>query len=168
MQQAKAMMTWAWSERPIETGLDEVEHEWWHRRLAIPFKSKPRTHPPTIDELVRTLFVAEWYSSSRRPDQAITPGTLEVLWGVVLTAQRTGALVVLRRDRLFEHPERPDGKVANWLAAEVKNRGKIRFPHSLPLPSAALEILERYSDLAGPRTGCFRVPRLTATSRSRP
>jgi integrase len=81
------------------------------------------------------------------------PGTLGALWGVALTAQRTGAFLVLRQDRLFD-PGKPNRKlrgwqIANWTAQEMKGGRDGGRPHSMPLPSETLRILRTFHKEAG-------------------
>jgi hypothetical protein len=81
------------------------------------------------------------------------PGTLGALWGVALTAQRTGAFLQLRTDRLFDPPKQDKGlnawKVANWTSNEMKGGRDGGRPHALPIPPQALKVLKRFHTEAG-------------------
>jgi hypothetical protein len=46
--------------------------------------------------------LAETYRHLADGEHDTYPGTLGALWGVALTAQRTGAFLQTRRDRLFD------------------------------------------------------------------
>jgi integrase len=81
------------------------------------------------------------------------PGTIGALWGVALTAQRTGCLLQLRPDRLFDPPKTErqlkGWKVANWTEEEMKGGRDGGRPHSLPLHPEALRILNAYHGESG-------------------
>ena len=113
------------------------------------YKPNKRERSPTIEELARTLAVAEGYRTLSEVEHDTSAGTLGALWALVLTAQRTGPLVRTRRDRLFNHKELKGWKVANWTATEMKSGRDGGRPHSLPIPPKALAILESYRDEAG-------------------
>lgn len=153
IEQTKNMLTWAWREHSHQTGMVELLAPWWNERLKLSYKSKPRVRQPTIEEMARTLVVVERLGEDD-PEQAVSPGTIGALWAVVLTAQRTGAIVALPKNRIHEHldPDRPNWKVLNWKAQEVKGGGGQRTPHSLPLPENALAILDRYHREADPKS----------------
>jgi hypothetical protein len=148
LNQTKEMMSWAWSERAGPSGLADTQYEWW-TRLRYSYKSTPRDHTPLICDLARTLVVAERCRGEPGDPNETSNGTLAALFAVVLTAQRTGALLLMRRRRLFDHPTHPGWKVMNWTAAEMKGATQKSRPHSVPLPPAALEMLERVNP------GCF-------------
>lgn len=150
--QSKQMLSWAWRFQASKSGLEEVEHEWW-LRWSFEYKTKARTHEPTIQEIARVLAIAETFRHLAKGEHETYPGTLGALWGVALTAQRTGALLLLRQDRLFE-PGKPHRKlrgwqIANWTAQEMKGGRDGGRPHSLPLPPDALRILRKFHREAG-------------------
>lgn len=150
--QGKAMLSWAWKYKASASGLDDCEHEWW-QRWSFEYRPKERTRTPTIQEIARTLVVAEKFTHLAHGEHETYPGTLGALWGVCLTAQRTGAFLTLRADRLFEPPKTERGlrhwKIANWTADEMKGGRDGGRPHSLPLPPEALEILTAYHKRSG-------------------
>lgn len=148
LSQMKEMMSWAWSERAGPSGLADTQYEWWGR-LRYSYKATPRENTPLITDLARTLVVAERHRGEPGDPNETSNGTLAALFAVVLTAQRTGALLLMRRRRLFDHPTHPGWKVMNWTAAEMKGATRKSRPHSVPLPPAALEMLERVNP------GCF-------------
>jgi integrase len=141
------MMSWAWKYHASKSGLHDTQYEWW-KRWSVEYRSGTRTHEPLIEELARTLVIAENFRSLSEKEHETFPGTLGALWGVVLTAQRTGSLVQTRLSRLFVHKEHRGWKVANWTREEMKGGRDGGRSHSLPIPSAALGILLRYHDLA--------------------
>jgi len=79
-------------------------------------------------------------------------GTIGALWGIALTAQRTGAFLKMRHDRMFE-PAKGDRlrgwKIVNWTADEMKGGKDGGRPFSLPLPPEALKILLKYHAESG-------------------
>lgn len=150
--QSKAMLSWAWRYRAADSGLDDVQYEWW-TRWSFEYSTNERTRTPSVEEIARTLVLAEKFTHLADGEHETYPGTIGALWGVCLTTQRTGAFLNLRTDRLFEASkiERKlrDWKIANWTADEMKGGRDGGRPHSLPLPPEVLEILFRYHGLSG-------------------
>ncbi|MCC8953623.1 hypothetical protein H8B02_09210 [Bradyrhizobium sp. Pear77] len=148
--QSKRMLSWAWRFHATASGLEELEYEWWNR-LSFEYETKERTHAPTVVEIARTLLLAERYAQLDGGHK-VYAGTLGALWGIALTAQRTGAFLQLRKDRLFDASKtnrRLRGwKVANWTSDEMKGGRDGGRPHSLPLPEA-LKVLDRYYAQSG-------------------
>ncbi|QRE77249.1 hypothetical protein [Methylobacterium aquaticum] len=135
-------MSWAWQYNAGISGLDTCDYEWW-KRWAIRYKPGTRDHVPTVDELARTLAVAERHRSLGQTEHRTGTGALAMLWLVVLTGQRTFPVSVLRRDRLFSLDGMPGWLSANWTGVEMKGGRSGGRPHALPLPPAALAVLER-------------------------
>jgi integrase len=146
------MLSWAWRYHATAAGLDDVQAEWWNR-WSFEYATQTRTHAPTIEEIARTIVVAENHRSLADGEHPTYPGTIGALWGVALTGQRTGGFLRLRWDRLFDPPttERKlkGWKVANWTEEEMKGGRDGGRAHSLPLPPEALEILTRYHAESG-------------------
>lgn len=142
-QQAKECFDWAWQYHSGVSGLESVEYPWW-QRLSVDYRSGARDHVPTLQDLARTLVLAETYRTLGWTEHATGAGTLGALWSVVLTAQRTGPLVGLRRDRLMPDPERPGWSVAVWEGSEMKGGKSGGRAHALPIPPSAMEIIERH------------------------
>jgi hypothetical protein len=121
LSQAKEMLSWAWKYHAAASGLDEVQTQWWER-WSFEYKTRRRTHMPTIDEIARTLVIAETFRHLADGEHDTYPGTLGGLWGVALTAQRTGSFLQMRPDRLFDAGEIDRKlhawKIANWTAEE--------------------------------------------------
>ncbi len=146
----KAAMDWAKAQEPILSGLDSAAFPWWREGVQVEYQSGTREHTPTLDELARTLVVAEHYralgGTAKRTDDA----TLAALWAIVLTGQRVSALVGTRRTTTREWDERPGWKIWTWTAVEMKGpggAGKKKAkpkPHGLPIPPAALTALARF------------------------
>ena len=74
------MMSWAWSYNAGVSGLDACEYEWW-KRWSIKYKPGVRDHVPTVDELARTLAIAERYRSLGQTEHATGTGTLAMRCG---------------------------------------------------------------------------------------
>jgi integrase len=152
VRQGKEMLSWAWKFNAERSGLDECQFEWW-ARWSFDYETKVRTRSPTIDEIARTLLIAEKHRDLAPGEHGTYPGTLGALWAVALTAQRTGPLLGTRRDQLFDTKKIGKNlrgwKVINWQADEMKGgRGGGRA-HSLPIPPEALAILARFHEEAG-------------------
>ncbi len=156
--QLKAMMSWAWRYHATKSGLENVQFEWWVR-LSHKYKTRARTHAPTIEEIARTLVIAETFRNLGEREHATYPGTIGALWGVALTAQRTGALVNMRLDRLHDGSEASrkiptcrdltGWEIANWTADEMKGVKGGDHAHSLPMPPQAISILRSFHSEAG-------------------
>jgi integrase len=142
-QQVKEAITWSWSFHSGISGLQDVEYPWWSR-LAVDYASGKREHVPSLQDLARTLVVAELHRTLGWTEHKTGPGTLAALWAVILTAQRTGPLCATRRERLRFDPERPGWKVAVWTGEEMKGGRSGGRDHALPIPPAALAVIERY------------------------
>jgi integrase len=152
LSQSKKMLSWAWKYHATASGLEETEAEWWNR-WSYEYKTGQRTHTPSIDEIARTLVVAETFRHLADGEHDSYPGTIGALWGVALTGQRTGALVRLRLDRLFE-PTRFERKlrnwrIANWTPEEMKGGRDGGRSHSLPIPPEALKVMKQFHRQAG-------------------
>ncbi len=153
LTQSKTMLGWAWKYHATRSGLHKVQAQWWDR-WSFEYKTNERTHAPTIAEIARTLVLAETFRNLGESEQETNSGTLGALWAVALTAQRTGALLQMRLDRLFEPPDigrdLPDcmeltgWQIANWNSGEMKGGKDGGRPHSLPIHPEALKILHRF------------------------
>jgi integrase len=152
LTQSKRMLTWAWKFHATASGLDEVLAEWW-TRWSFEYKTQERTHTPTMSEIARVLILADEYRHLAHAEQDTYPGTLGALWGVALTAQRTGAFLQLRLDRLFDttktYRKLRGWKIASWTSEEMKGGRDGGRPHSLPIPPEALKVLQSYHKEAG-------------------
>ncbi|GLS55057.1 MULTISPECIES: integrase arm-type DNA-binding domain-containing protein [Methylobacteriaceae] len=142
VQQGKEMMSWAWQYNAGVSGLDAFEYEWW-KRWSIKYKSGTRDHVPLIEELARTLALAERHRSLGQTEHATGPGTLAMLWLTILTGQRTFQTSILRHDRLYPLDGMPGWLSANWTGVEMKGGKSGSRPHALPLPPQALAVLQR-------------------------
>lgn len=152
LTQSKSMLSWAWKYHATRSGLHEVQAEWWNR-WSFEYHTRERTHAPTIQEIARTLAIAETFRHLADGEHDTYPGTLGALWGVILTAQRTGAFLQLRPDRMFDatklDPMLRGWKIANWTSNEMKGGKDGGRPHSLPMPPATLKILRKFHEEAG-------------------
>jgi integrase len=152
LTQSKRMMTWAWKYHATASGLEDVQAEWWNR-WSFEYKTRERTHAPTIAEIARTLVVAETFRHLADGEHDTYPGTLGALWGVALTAQRTGAFVQMCLDRMFDATKVDrklrGWKIANWTSDEMKGGRDGGRPHSLPIPPEALKVLYKFHAEAG-------------------
>lgn len=153
LRQSKEMLTWAWKNKATASGLDKVQYQWWDRwsYQYKPKKRPPRT--PAIEEIARTLLIAERFRHLADGEHDTYPGTIGALWGVALTGQRSGALTKLGTDRLFaadkQYRKLKGWKIANWTLEEMKGGRDGGRPHSLPIPPEALKVMYRYHKEAG-------------------
>ena len=152
LTQSKRMLSWAWKFHATAAGLEETQAEWW-TRWSFEYKTKKRTHAPTIEEIARTIVIAEKCRHLADREHETYPGTIGALWGVALTAQRTGGFLQLRLDRLFDPPKNErklkGWKIANWTDDEMKGGRDGGRPHSLPLPPEVLQILRNFHRESG-------------------
>ncbi len=58
LTQSKRMLSWAWKYHATAAGLEETQAEWW-TRWSFEYKTNTRTHAPTIEEIARTIVIAE-------------------------------------------------------------------------------------------------------------
>jgi hypothetical protein len=143
ISQGKEAMTWAWTYHKSRSGLGAERHPWWQGQWAIQYKASTRDHTPTTVELVRTLIVAERHLALGSTRQETGPGMLAALWAIVLTAQRSGALVKTERTRVIEMRGRPGWEVWTWSGKMMKGGGGQPRPHAIPIPPAAIEAIAR-------------------------
>lgn len=148
----KAAMDWGKREEPILSGLGATPYPWWREGVHVDYASEAREHTPTLEELARTLLLAERHRALGGTAKQTDNATLAALWSIVLTGQRVTALCGTKRSTTRDWPERPGWKVWTWTAAEMKGPGgggrtrkkpKAK-PHGLPIPPAALAVLERF------------------------
>jgi integrase len=155
VSQAKHMLNWALEDNSTRAGFDEMSTDWWNKRWKFAYKANTRNRTPTLDEVARTLVLAE-HLAMQGADGPL-PGTLAALWAVALTAQRTGSLMLLRTERLLEpakNEKRLKGgwKVAAWTKEEMKGGRDGGRAHMLPIPPSALRILRDLHAKAGDRS----------------
>ncbi|PVE20616.1 hypothetical protein DC522_31210 [Microvirga sp. KLBC 81] len=143
---SKEMLSWAWGHHARKSGLENTEYPWW-QSWTVKYKPGKRDHTPTLEELVRTIIIAEHHRTLSEKEHATSPGTLAALWATILLGQRLGALLLMRESRLFEAEHLPPGwKVMNWSEDEMKSAVGVRLPHSLPIPPAFFEAIQPYRD----------------------
>jgi len=151
VKQACEMLTWAWTYHVSASGLQECQYPWWSR-WKVEYKSNVRTRRPSIEELARTMVLADEFRHLAEGEHETYPGTVFALWMAVLTAQRTGSLLMLRPDRLFD-PDAKDKlrgwKIASWTLEEMKGGRDGGRPHSLPLPPRLLQTMKRFQNECG-------------------
>lgn len=143
VQQARQMFTWGWTQHPAKCGLQQTFYPWWSR-WNVQYKSGKKARTPTLRDLARTLVVAETHRTLGWTEHATGAGTLAALWAVVLTAQRTGPLCGTLRERFVPDPERPGWSVAVWTGSEMKGGRSGGRAHALPIPPAAMAVIEAY------------------------
>lgn len=152
LTQSKTMLSWAWKYQATRSGLHEVQAEWW-KRWSFEYKTRERTHAPTISEIARTMVLAEAFRNLGDGEHETYPGTLGALWAVALTAQRTGALLLMRLDRMFEiqglNLDLSGWEIANWTWDEMKGGKGGGRSHSLPIPLNAMTVLRQFHKEAG-------------------
>lgn len=145
IEAVKAALNWAFSFHSHRAGLSGNLYPWWRDKVQTGYKSKTRTHTPRLDELVRTLVLAERYRALGGTNKETSDAVLGALWAVVLTGQRVGALTGTRREAILPWRDGPVGwKIWNWSGEEMKKSGGHEVPHGLPMPPKALAVIDRF------------------------
>jgi hypothetical protein len=112
---------------------------WWELFHA-PYKIKERTRKPNIENMVKSLILAEKYLTKPLPGRmtgkpGVGAGTLAGLWWLCLTCQRADAGMSLRTYDLAPDPNREGWSLAAWDAGVMKGGSA----HLLPIPARAVE-----------------------------
>ncbi|WP_414474403.1 integrase family protein [Microvirga sp. M2] len=154
--QMKDALTWAWKHKGRPSGLNKATYPWWER-LTVDYHWNKREHTPTVEELARTLVLAEQFRTLGETEHATSSGTLAMLWALVLTAQRTYALSRTETMALvsWDNTDRMGWWSAGW-ESEVMKSG---LPHALPIPPEAKavidQILAEHIEMRGPSRWLF-------------
>ena len=134
----KSVLKYCASHKTGKSGLD-VERPWWNSLKQL-YKTPIKTRYPPLEDLVKTLILAEEYLDAPLPGRALStagvkPGTLSALWWLVLTAQRAGAGLSLLTHNIGPDSKRPD---SGWLlAAWDEKEMKAGRAFVLPIPKRA-------------------------------
>gem|GEM_PF-1076715 len=139
----RSILTWGAAHASDMTGLDPA-NIWWEM-LKSGKKVKAVTHTPSIDDLVKTLILAEEYATKPIPGRfsegkfGVGDNVLNALWWLVLSSQRATAGTRLRLVDFFPDPKRRDSgwHLAFWAEAEMKNSKAF----VLPVPPRASQFL---------------------------
>jgi len=125
-----------------ESGIDGRDR-WWellHATHAV----QPKTRNPEVEDIVRSLLLAEDYLDKPLPGRSIRKagigaGVLAGLWWIVMTCQRGNAALSLKTYNLFDDDSRGDGwKIAAWEDALMK----AGYAQMLPIPPRAAAHIE--------------------------
>jgi len=148
IEMARCMLEWAYEEHASDTGLANLQFVFWER-WKIGRKAVVRDHAPTIAELARTLVLVEHlHSLSDAPCKlgSVDASLVRALWGAILTGQRIGQLLATPTGRFTTSDDLPHGwQLLHWKPGEVKSIEGLALPHALPIPLAAMSILDRWS-----------------------
>lgn len=146
----KSVLKYCASHKSGKSGLD-VERPWWNTLTQL-YKTPIKTRCPSIEDLVRTLIIAESYLDTPLPGRALStagvkPGTLSALWWLVLTAQRADAGLSLLTHNIGPDIKRPE---SGWLLAAWDEK-KMKAGHSfvLPIPKRAWDHIEKFRNQNG-------------------
>lgn len=141
----RAVLNWCAANHAGESGLNKVT-PWWNL-LSAPYEVKAKTRKPSIENLVRSLILAEEYLGKPLPGRAIgtagvKAGTLAGLWWLALTCQRATAGL-----SLLAHDVVPDENEEGWLlsawAADVMKAGQ---SFVLPVPERAWKHVDQFRE----------------------
>lgn len=139
----RSVLTWGAAHASDMTGLDP-SNIWWEL-LKSGKKVKAVTRNPTVDDLVKTLILAEEYATKPLPGRfsdgknGVGDNVLNALWWLVLSSQRATAGTRLRLVDFFPDPKRLESGwyLAFWAEAEMKNSTAF----VLPVPPRAAKFL---------------------------
>lgn len=156
----RSILTWGATHATDMTCLDP-EKIWWES-VKSGKKVKAITRTPTVDDLIKTLILAEKYLDEPLPGRfsegknGVGQNVLNGLWWLVLSSQRTTAGTRLRLVDFFPDPKRPDSGwyLAFWAEGETKN-GKAFV---LPVPPRAVSFVKKRMEKArrnGDSQWCF-------------
>jgi hypothetical protein len=139
VNQMKDAFTWAWRHKGRLSGLNKYDYPWWSR-LTVEYAPDTREHTPTVDELARTLALAERHRTLGQTEHATGAGTLAMLWALVFTAQRTFALSRTETEAVvpWDNADREGWWSVGWDKAVTKSH----LPHAIPLPPEAKAIID--------------------------
>ncbi len=124
-----------------ESGIDGRDR-WWellHATHAV----QARTRSPEIEDIVKSLILAEDYLDRPLPGRAIGKagvgaGVLAGLWWIVMTCQRGDAALSLKTYNLLDDPQREGWKIAAW-EDQLMKAGQAQL---LPIPPRAVAHIE--------------------------
>lgn len=141
-----------------ESGIDGRDR-WWellHATHAV----QAKTRNPEIEDIVKSLLLAEDYLDRPLPGRAIDKpgvgaGVLAGLWWVVLTCQRGDAALSLKTYNLVDDDVRGEGwKVAAW-EADVMKAGQAQMLPIPPRAAAHVEAIRARGEAAGSKQWAF-------------
>ncbi|MGF9759822.1 integrase family protein [Microvirga sp. 0TCS3.31] len=139
VNQMKDAFTWAWKHKGRLSGLNKYDYPWWSR-LTVEYSPDTREHTPAVDELARTLALAERHRTLGQTEHATSAGTMAMLWALVLTGQRTYALSRTETEAVV--PWDNADREGWWAVGWGKDLTKSRLPHALPLPGEVKTIID--------------------------
>lgn len=128
-----------------EAGLD-MGNPWW-RMLSAPWKPEVRDRRPELEDIVRSMILAEEYTAKPLPGRmveksSIKPGTLAGLWWLVLTGQRSGAGLQLLQHDVIPDPHDRRYMLAGWDKGVMK--AGVTF--TLPIPVEAWKLIDKWRE----------------------
>jgi len=134
----RSCLDYCMRKQSLRSGLSHRD-KWWER---IESAGKPvrQTRRPEVDDIVRTLILAEEYLHKPLPGRTdgkhgVRDNVYAALWWLVITAQRTYAGLHIRHIGYFKDCERPE---TGWhLAIWSEDVMKANKSHVLPIPPRA-------------------------------
>jgi hypothetical protein len=139
VNQMKDVFMWGWQHKGRLSGLNKYDYPWWSR-LVVEYAAGKREHTPTVEELGRTLALAERYRTLGQTEHGTGAGTQAMLWALVFTGQRTFALS--RTEALAVVPWDNADRRDWWSVGWGKEITKSKLPHGLPWPPEAKAIID--------------------------
>lgn len=142
----RSVLDWCLRFQSAKSGLSDRD-VWW-RLLHDPYHIEARERKPEIEDVVRSLLLAEEFLAKPLPGRMVDKpgvgaGVLAGLWWLVLTCQRGGAGMGLRAYNLVADGNRPGWWLATWDEEDMKG-GRAQM---LPIPERAVKHLQRLREM---------------------
>ena len=138
----RSCLDYCMRKRSLESGLSQKD-QWWSL-IENAGEKERHTRTPTVDDIVRTLILAEEYLDKPLPGRTdgkhgVRANVLAALWWLVLTAQRTYAGLHIQQIDFFADDERPG---SGWyLAKWQKGVMKASKTHIIPIPPRVVALM---------------------------
>ena len=145
IEAVKAALNWALRLHSHRAGFSHNTYPWWRDKVETGYASGTRKHTPRLNEIARTLVLAERHRALGGTGKETSDAVLGAFWATVLTGQRVSALTGTRRETVIPWEDGPPGwMVWTWTGEEMKKSGGAEVPHGIPLPPEAVAMIARY------------------------
>lgn len=142
MSNIRSCLEYCMRVQSLNSGLSHKD-KWW-QLIQSAGEPERQTRTPFVDEVVRTLILAEEYLHKPLPGRTdgkhgVRHNVFAALWWLVLTAQRTYAGLHIRHIGYFPDSERPGSGwyLANWSEDVMKAKKS----HVLPIPPRVVKFM---------------------------
>jgi hypothetical protein len=136
MEIAIEMLDWAWREHRTEVGWEKLGAPWWRELRVKPSKAKER-YVPSIDDLVRTIFVI-------RNTAGLKKTHVDAVEFIVRSGQRIESVCLLERSQVEKNED--GSAIIHWNAVQMKGKQ----PHALWVPAEVVRLVAAGGKFAFP------------------